>query len=210
MKQYTLIAPVGEEMETIFPIVRTFPTEEIILIASDKTWKDAQEFKEKLRIFRIPLDIAKVKYYSIDEIFQVIKSITEFEKEKDLLINVASGDKVTSCFTLCAAYVYGIRAVAVMGENVIVLPVLKFSYYKTISEPKLKILKALHEKGRYTTLEELRAETKMSPPLLSYHLNGTADMEGLKQMELVETRGDRKKVEIELSALGKLLIAGYL
>ena len=81
--------------------------------------------------------------YSIDEIFKVIKDITQFENNKDIIINVASGDKITSCFTLCAAYVYGLTAVAVMGEDVIMLPIMKFSYYKTISDPKLKILRVI-------------------------------------------------------------------
>lgn len=209
MTQHVLVAPVGEEIESIFPILRAFPTEKIILIANDQTWKDAQGLKEELKIFRIPVEIAQVNVYSIDEIFRIIKNITELEKGKDILINVAAGDKITSCFTLCAAYVYGISAVAVMEENVIMLPIMKFSYYKTISDPKLKILRVLSEKGSYTTLEELRKKTSMSPPLLSYHLNGTADVEGLKQMGLVEAREPRKKVEIQLSELGKMLMAGY-
>lgn len=210
MKQHVLIAPVGEDMETIFPILRTFPTKKVILIASDNTWKDAHKFKDELKIFRIPIEITKVDSYSIDDIFKIIKSIKMFEKEKDVIINVASADKVTSCFTLCAAYVYGMSAVAVKDEKVIMLPIMKFSYYKTISEPKLKILRILYERGNYTTLEELRVETNMSPPLLSYHLNGTTDVEGLKQLELVETRDERKNVAIKLSELGKMLIAGYL
>ncbi|MFQ6127137.1 MAG: DUF6293 family protein [Candidatus Heimdallarchaeota archaeon] len=210
MKQHVLIAPVGKEMETIFPILRTFPTKKIILIASDNTWKEANEFKDELKIFRIPIEITKVESYSIDDIFKIIKNIMKFEKGKDALINVASADKVTSCFTLCAAYVYGISAVAVMGEKVMLLPIMKFSYYKTISEPKLKILSILHKKESYMTIEELRAETNMSRPLLSYHLNGTTEVEGLKQLELVETRDERKNVMVKLSELGKMLIAGYL
>jgi len=70
MKQHILIAPVGEEMETLFPILRTFPTEKIILIANNKTWKQAHDFKETLKVFRIPVGINKVETYSIDELFQ--------------------------------------------------------------------------------------------------------------------------------------------
>ena len=68
----------------------------------------------------------------------------------------------------------------------------------------------MYEKGNYITLEELREKIKMSPPLLSYHLNGTADVEGLKQMDLIEAREQKKKVEIKLSKLGEILMAGYL
>jgi DNA-binding transcriptional ArsR family regulator len=210
MKQHILIAPVGDEMETLFPILRTFPTEKIILIANENTWKQAHDFKETLKIFRIPVEVNKVETYSIDELFQSIRNIIDYENEKNVIINVASADKVTSCFALCAAYVYGLSAVAVMNEQVMMLPIMKFSYYKTLSEPKLKILTAAYEKGNYIALEELREKTKMSPPLLSYHLNGTPEVEGLKQMELIETREQRKKVEVKLSTLGEILMAGYL
>jgi DNA-binding transcriptional ArsR family regulator len=210
MKQHILIAPVGDEMETLFPILRTFPTEKIILIANENTWKQAHDFKETLKIFRIPVEVNKVETYSIDELFQSIRNIIDYENEKNVIINVASADKVTSCFALCAAYAYGLSAVAVMNEQVMMLPIMKFSYYKTLSEPKLKILTAAYEKGNYIALEELREKTKMSPPLLSYHLNGTPEVEGLKQMELIETREQRKKVEVKLSTLGEILMAGYL
>ncbi len=210
MKQHILIAAMGEEVESIFPIIRAFPTEKIVLIANHQNWKDAQDLKEQLSVFRIPIKVNQVDMYSIDEIFKVIKNITQYEKDKELLINVTAGDKITSCFTLCAAYVYGLNAVAVMGEEVIMLPIMKFSYYKTISDPKRKILRVLFEKGKYTTLDELRNETSMSPPLLSYHLNGTADVDGLKQLGLVESREPRKNIEIQLSDLGKMLMAGYL
>jgi len=142
--------------------------------------------------------------------YSSLRNIIDFENIKDVIINVASADKVTSCFALCAAYVYGVSAVAVMNEQVMMLPIMKFSYYKTLSEPKLKILTAAYEKGSYITLEELREITKMSPPLLSYHLNGTAEVEGLKQMDLIEAREQRKKVEVKLSTLGEILMAGYL
>jgi DNA-binding transcriptional ArsR family regulator len=210
MKQHILIAPVGDEMETLFPILRTFPTEKIILIANENTWKQAHDFKETLKIFRIPVEVNKVETYSIDELFQSIRNIIDYENEKNVIINVASADKVTSCFALCAAYVYGLSAVAVMNEQVMMLPIMKFSYYKTLSEPKLKILTAAYEKGNYIALDELRENTKVSPPWLSYHLNGTPEVEGLKQMELIETREQRKKVEVKLSTLGEILMAGYL
>gem|GEM_PF-4392016 len=50
----------------------------------------------------------------------------------------------------------------------------------------------------------------MSPPLLSYHINGSREVEGLVQMELIETFEKRKKVEVKLSELGRMLMSGYL
>lgn len=210
MEHRVTIAPMGEEMDTLFPVLRTFPTEKIVLIASDDTLKDASKFKEKLEVFRIPVEIVNVEEFTIDEIFKIIKKVANSEKDKEVLINVASGDKVTSCFTLCAAYVYGMKAVAVMGENVVLLPIMKFSYEKTISDSKLKILRSLCRGKGTSSFGDLESEISMSPPLLSYHLNGTAQSDGLKQMGLVETQEAGKKVTLELTSLGRMLMSGYL
>ena len=49
-----------------------------------------------------------------------------------------------------------------------------------------KILKLLYEKEACcSSMEELSRETKMSIPLISYHINGNLKSEGLKTMGLV-------------------------
>ena len=60
------------------------------------------------------------------------------------------------------------------------------------------------------SLDELSKKTKMSLPLVSYHINGNLKSEGLKELGLVETSGKKRKVEINLTRLGKLLIEGYI
>lgn len=211
MKNYLLIAPMGENIETVFLVVRTFPTEKIVLISDKEDLKHANEFRKNLGIFKIPIKIAEVKNYSIDELFKIIKLFADSGEDREILINVASGNKVTACFTLCAAYVHGIKAVAVIKDSVILLPIMKFSYYKILSNKKLKILKLLYEKEDCcASLEELSREVKMSLPLISYHINGSRRVAGLKQMGLVETIEIGKRVMIKLSNLGKILMAGYL
>jgi DNA-binding transcriptional ArsR family regulator len=210
MVYHTLVAPVGEDIETMFPIIRTFPTDNIVLITDKEDLKHASDFQKNLEKFKIPVRIAEVKNYSIDEIFKTIKLIADSSKN-EIIINVASGNKVTSCLTLCAAYVHGIKAVGMINDSVVLLPIMRFSYYKILSEQKLRILKLLRKKKDCcASLEELSREMKMSLPLVSYHINGSHKVDGLKQMGLIETIDMRKKVEIKLSTLGKMLMAGYL
>ena len=113
--------------------------------------------------------------------------------------------------TLCAAYVYGITAVAVMGENVMMLPIVRLSYYKAISPRKLKVLELLFKKRNCcASLEQMANELNMSLPLVSYHINGNQKVDGLKQMGLITTVESRKKTEVTLNSLGEMLMMGYI
>ena len=90
------------------------------------------------------------------------------------------------------------------------LPVLKFSYYKLLTEKKMEILKMLSKPDCCLSLEELGRKTKMSLPLISYHINGNLKSEGLKEMGLVETNENRGRLEIKLSMLGRMIFNGYV
>lgn len=90
------------------------------------------------------------------------------------------------------------------------LPVLKFSYYRLLTDKKMSILKTLSKPNCCVSLEDLSKKTEMSLPLISYHINGNLKSEGLKEMGLVEAEEKRGKVEVKLSTLGKMLIGGYI
>ena len=60
------------------------------------------------------------------------------------------------------------------------------------------------------SLNELSKKTKMSLPLISYHINGNLKSEGLKEMGLVDVNEKKGKIEIKLSTLGRMLMNGYL
>lgn len=91
------------------------------------------------------------------------------------------------------------------------LPVLKFSYYRLLSDKKLKILQVLaQDKTCCQSLDELGKRSKMSLPLISYHVNGNLKSEGLVSLGLVETSERDGKVAISLTMLGRLLVKGYV
>jgi DNA-binding transcriptional ArsR family regulator len=127
-------------------------------------------------------------------------------------VNVSTGDGVTKCAAISGAFVNGLKAFDITSDNeVMLLPVLKFSYYRLIPEKKMEILKLLAtEKECCASLEDLGRKLKMSLPLISYHINGNVKSEGLKQMGLVETKEKKGRVEVHLSTLGRMIISGYV
>ncbi|MEK6826293.1 MAG: ABC transporter substrate-binding protein, partial [Nanoarchaeota archaeon] len=170
-----------------------------INLRKDAKWSDGE-----------PLTVDDIIYT-----FEAISDIKKSEKDKPLLINVSTGDRDTRCAATSAAFVNGIRAFAVEGNEAMLLPILKFSYYKMLTDKKLDILRVLYENKDNedrccASLDELGKRTNMSLPLISYHINGTMKSEGLKELGLVETVEKKGKMEISLSMMGRLLIKGYI
>jgi len=210
--KHIVIAPVGDHMEDLFVGIREFPTERIILIADQSRKEDAEKARLDLEKFKIPSQIKMLKSegHIWEKTFEAISEISRIEKDNPLLINVSTGDRNTRCAATSAAFVNGLKAFSVEDSEAMLLPILKFSYYKILTDKKLEILKTVNNKDCCASLEELSKKTGMSLPLISYHINGTLKSEGLKELGLVETIERKGRVEINLSMMGRLLIKGYL
>ncbi len=166
--------------------------------------------KQELQKFQVPVDMRYIQGNIWEETFRAIAEIKETEKNNEILINVSTGNPTTRCAATSAAFVNGLKAFVVEGNETSMLPVLKFSYYRILSDKKIGILQFLDKKGKEVTFDELCQHTKMSLPLVSYHLNGNLKSEGLKELGLVETVDDGSRSLIRLTMLGRLLIKGYV
>jgi len=209
--KYTMIAPVGDNLDALFIGIRDFPTEKVILLTPPDKMRDAQKLKNDLDRFKIAVSIVEIKGSIWEEMFVKIAEIKELMKGKEIIINTATGDRTTTCAATSAAFVNGLKAISVEGDETMLLPVLKFSYYRLLSDRKMKILGVIaKDKTCCKSLDELAKRTKMSLPLLSYHVNGNLKSEGLIDLGLVETTEVGGKTAISLTMLGRLLIKGYV
>jgi len=209
---HTVIAAVGDNMDSLFVGIREFPTKRIILISPEDRLGLAEKTKKDLEKFKIPVQIKKVSGEPWETTFQAVKEIKEVEGDKDLIVNAASGDAGANKCALCsAAFVNGLKAFTVNGNEVMLMPILRFSYYKILTDKKMNILKFLYmNKDCCASLDELSKKLKMSLPLVSYHINGNLKSEGLKEMDLVTADEWKGKMKISLTLLGKLLVKGYV
>lgn len=209
---HTVIAAVGDNMDSLFVGIREFPTKRIILIAHEDKVELAEKTKKDLEKFKIPVQIKKVEGEPWEATFQAMKEIKEIEGDKDLIVNAASGDAGAHKCALCsAAFVNGLKAFTVNKDEVMLMPILKFSYYKILTDKKMDILRFLYKnKDCCASLEELSKKLKMSLPLVSYHINGNLKSEGLKEMGLVTADEWKGKIKISLTLLGRLLVKGYV
>ncbi len=209
-----VIAPMGDNMDALFVGIKEFPTEKIILIAPDRYKNEADSIVNDLERFKIPAHIMHVKGETEVEIweetFMAISKTRNSEENAHILVNVATGDRTSRCAATSAAFVNGLKAFATDKEKAMMLPVMKFDYYKIISDKKMVLLKILHDNDCCSSLDELSKKSKMSLPLISYHVNGNLKSEGLKDMGLIETVENKGRISVELSPLGRMIVRGYI
>lgn len=212
--KYILIAPVEEDIDYLFLSVREFRISKIHLLSLPNELEKAQKIVAELKRFKIPVQISKIvgltEFDTWENSFKVISGIKKSKKEAEILVYVGKENSFKMCCNICASYVNGLKAFTINQNNITMLPVMKFSYYKSISDKKMNLLKMLNNRNCCSSLEELSKKSGHSLSLISYHINGNLKSEGLKSMGLVETTEHKGKIAVELSQLGRMLVKGYL
>ncbi len=197
-------------MENLFIGLRDFPAERVILIVNKNQLDKAKEAKKDLDRFKIKTQIIEIDGDIWEAFFQKVAEIKEIEKDYNVIVNTATGSRLTQCAVTSAAFVNGLKAISVENEETVLLPVLKFSYYKLLTDKKMEILKHLGDETCCSSMDELSQRTGMSMPLISYHVNGNLKSEGLKELGLAETTEFKGKTSIKITTLGRLLLKGYI
>ena len=206
---YKVIAPVGDDLKALFVGIKEFPTEKVILITPFNRLNDAEKLKQKLEEFTIKTEIRKIEGSVMEEMFRIFGELCLTYPNDELIVNVATGDKMTTCAALSAAFANGLKAIGVMNDKIVVLPIMRLSYYDELSGSKIRILQKLFA-DKYVSLKELSKRLQMSTALTSYHISGTSEHKGLKKLRLVEVKEDNKNLLVKLSQMGNLLIKGYI
>tara|TARA_Y100000310_G_C20702969_1_gene831808 strand:+ start:9316 stop:9981 length:666 start_codon:yes stop_codon:yes gene_type:complete len=206
---YKVIAPVGDNLKALFVGIKEFPTEKVFLICPSENIKDAQDLKEKLADFTIDVEIIEITGNLMEEMFKEFGKIVAIHPNDEIIVNVATGDRMSTCAAMSASFANGLKTFGVMGNQAMIMPIMKLSYYQELSENKLKILKMLKIED-YVSLKELSKQVEMSISLLSYHINGNYKYKGLKEYRLVEVMEKNKQLYIKLSEMGNLLLKGYI
>lgn len=195
--------------------IRNFPVHKLALICFDSDKQKADEFSTRIRnVLGLPVTITLVTKENV--IRDTLERVTEIlnlhgKQFQQILMNISSGDKLIGCAALSAAFINGIKAFGMdeTGTTPLLMPVLKLSYSEIISDAKIKILKAIDSVGgTIDGLEKLEQISGYGKPLLSYHVQGAKDSKGLADLGLLEVeKGERGKISVKLTTLGKLLVA---
>lgn len=206
---YKVIAPVGDNLKALFVGIKEFPTEKVFLLTPSENMRKAKKLAKKLEEFTIKSKIIELKENNLEEMFKVFGELYCQHDPDELIVNVATGDRMTTCAALSASFANGLKAFGVENDKTMLFPIMKLSYYNELNENKLKILKELNV-DNYTSLKDLNKKLGMSISLLSYHINGNYKYKGLKEFRLILVEEKNNRLYVKLSEMGNLLLKGYI
>jgi len=208
------VAVVGGNEDAVLVGLRNFPAHKLTLLTTADNNDQAHRLSEKLsETLKLTVEVFQLEDATIPTMLEAVGSIVRKETQnfQDFLINVGSASRHLTCAGVTAAFVHGIKAFDVMGEQPVVLPVMKFSYTQAVTQPKMEILHAVEQAGGdVESLEKLSELSNFGKPLLSYHIRGSQDSQGLENLGLVEVeRGKRGRLRVKLTPLGRTLLSTY-
>ena len=206
------IAILGGSEDAVFVGLRNFPAHKLTLIGGTENVAQSQALSSKLaETLKLAVAIVEIPDSSIQTMLDTIGQLLRNETEsfQEFLINVGSASKSLACAGVTAAFLYGIKAFDVTGDQPEMIPVMRFGYAQAVTAPKIEILWAIERSGgSVESLEALSSVVNCGKPLLSYHIRGSEDSKGLEGLGLVETeRGKRGRLRVKLTTLGKTLLS---
>jgi hypothetical protein len=217
MPQRTLqVAFLGGSEDAVFVGLRNFPAHKVTLVTLNESLEQANQLASKLTdSLKLSVEIVKVDDASIQTILEAVGLILQKESGdfQDFIVNIGSANKQLTCAGVTAAFVHGIKAFDVMGDRPMNLPVMHFAYTQAITEPKMKILRAIQRTGGdVESLEKLSKLSNYGKPLLSYHIRGSEENgQGLEGLGLVDVeRGKRGRLRVKLTVLGRTLLSNSI
>ena len=206
------VAGVGNDPAPIIAGAKAFPVTKIVLLYDERDAKQALDVVAKLAPFKCDVDHRVLRGPPLTAVLSAMAAITREEALHfdDVLVNVTVSDKMLSCSLMSAAFMHGVRAIAVQNGETIQLPVLKFAYREMISESKMNILRALDRAGgAVESLNDLSEMSGVEKSLLSYHIRGGRDAKGLEELNLVAIeRAKQGRLMVRLTDMGRLLLLG--
>jgi DNA-binding transcriptional ArsR family regulator len=207
----------GQSYKGIRDGIRLLPMDKLVIIHEELRQQFLKPMDLPFRDFVKQIENAlmteveevNVKSGDLNEVLDAVKSVyrNHCMEYDEFIMNVTEGGKLMSCTAISSAFIFGIRAFWIDLKGVHMLPILKLGYQKILSETKLSILKALvRSKGKVGSLEQIAEITGLEKSLISRHMNGTDDSQGLVELGLVSiNRGPRGRTEVEITALGKIV-----
>jgi hypothetical protein len=208
--QIAIIGADKDVQEVLYKGFRKFPVDTLILLIKQRYLKKSRNLIKSCEQQGISIVEEHISDSpSLEEIFSHISRLVLRYQDDAVVINVDT-DYMTSCLALSSAFVNGIQAMGILDDEIIVYPVMKFSYYSAINQKKMEILSAIYERGTIPSMEELGREISMSLPLVAYHLRGNRESKGLIAMNLVHTERVDGAISLSLTDLGRLIVSGTI
>ncbi len=208
----------GQSYDGIRAGIRQLPVDKIVILHEETRDSLIESVQTPFGIFtkqlsdtlRIEIEDLKIESPDLNDVLNAVKSVLKDNEGTytDFIMNVSAASKLLSCTAISSGFIFGIQTFYIDQGKVKKFPMLKLGYHKLLSETKLGILSGLARAGgKVNSLESLSDLTGIEKSLLSKHINGSVDSQGLIELGLVEVnRYSRGRLQIEITALGNIVL----
>ena len=208
----------GQSSDGIRAGIRQLPVDKIVILHEETHDGLIESVQTPFGIFtkqlsdtlRIEIEDLKIESPDLNDVLNAVKSVLKDNEGTytDFIMNVSAASKLLSCTAISSGFIFGIQTFYIDQGKVKKFPMLKLGYHKLLSETKLGILSGLARAGgKVNSLESLSDLTGIEKSLLSKHINGSVDSQGLIELGLVEVnRYSRGRLQIEITALGNIVL----
>ena len=208
-KTKTIVAPVGDQPEALFPALREFSVDHVHMLTQKRYQRQAKRLKKDLDKFGIKYSEAELGPNVWEDTFAKISDFANLHPHRErIVVHTGVGDRETQCASTSAAFVNGLHAVNGTKDMLMSLPVMKFTYYTLLNDRKIAVMKELEEGMR--SMNDIANSLRMSLSLLSYHVHGNIKSEGLIDMGVVELEERNNQSYLSLTSMGRLLLRGSI
>lgn len=202
------VAVVSHETGPIFEGFRHYPGTEVLLVHTAADAACAHKIRDAFRRAGVSARLhpaSDVPYYGT---LQAINDIVHDARLSypEIVVNTSSGSPAAGCAALTAAYLHGLRAFHVEGEEARLLPILPVGQREILHETDVKLLLALQTNPR--SEPRLARATGLPQERVRAHLEGDPTHKGLIALGLIERcRRFGLLPMVRLSASGRGLLA---
>ena len=192
-----IIATLGNRDAPVKTLLRSERADKLILIAG-KPAKDipgmevieekkeinpieiAENIKSDYSSDHLDVEIERVNAFDFDECLNSMIDVLRKESKNRRIIGITGGTKLLSGAAICACWIEGVEGFYVLEkpEEIITLPVPGPGYYKDLGKKERKILIALMDGKKATTV--IAKSLDISTNVVSNHLHGLEEWRMVK------------------------------
>jgi hypothetical protein len=182
-----LISLVQKNNDSLYKGIERYLPREVMLVSQPHIAQTAKAVKNDLETKKVKVLLFEVKKEETQSYIEALSSLSP-KKQKSVVVNIPleRGD-LAAVFTACS-HMHGFSHYMFLEGRIFELPKPTGSYFDSVSEKKFRILSKISANGGSMPFKKLAKELRFSPPLLSYHINGTYKSPGLIDLGLVKTK----------------------
>lgn len=204
------ICTLGKTIGHVLSSFTHYKIDRLVIISSPECKDSVEDLKHKIEVFGIDVDLYAIDPFCKDSYYQIVDFIVDyylkFPKEQ-FYINITGGTNLMSSAALTSAHFIGANTYYVLKDNrrdnIIEVPLLKFSINDALTEKQKIILRILHKeiykKGEISNISEFASKEGTYKQRLMHYIYE------LEKLNIINVDRSKREYKIKFTPTGALL-----